>query len=80
MSKLKSSNVIAGFDRLISEKKAVEMLALNDRPNPKGTLRWLMRARRLAYVKLARGVIGFRPDDIQDYINSSLIGADRPNR
>ena len=80
MSKLKSSNVIAGFDRLISEKKAVEILALSDRPNPKGALRWLMRTRRLPYVRLARGVIGFRPDDIQDYINSSLIGADRPNR
>ncbi len=80
MNELKSNNVTAGFDRLISEKEAVEMLALDDRPNPKGTLRWLMRARRLAYVRLARGVIGFRPSDIQDYINSNLIAADRPNK
>ena len=80
MDKLRASNHTAGFDRLISEKEAVEMLALNDRPNPKGTLRWLMRARRLAYVKLARGVIGFRPSDIQDYINSNLIAANRPHK
>ncbi|MDP6547091.1 MAG: hypothetical protein QGH60_24205 [Phycisphaerae bacterium] len=61
-----------GYTRLLTEDEAIERLALRSRENPKSSLRWLMRMKRLQYVKLARGVYGFRPDDIEDYINQRL--------
>jgi len=61
--------------RLLSEQEAIDYLSLSGRPNPKGALHWLMRARGLAYVRLARGIHGFRQADLDGYINSSRVAA-----
>ena len=80
MDEFRLNKRTAGCDRLIPENEAIEMLGLNERPNPKGSLRWLMRTRRLAFVKLARGIVGFRPSDIQDFVDSNRIAANMPNK
>lgn len=68
--------LMAGSDRcerLLSEEEAIEALGLSARPNPKGSLRWLMRPRKLAYVKLARGIYGFRPEDLAACIRAARV-------
>ena len=60
---------------LLSETEAAEVLGLSDRKNPKGSLRWLMRTGRLAYVRLARGVYGFRREDVAACIEASRVPA-----
>ena len=52
------------YERLLSEEEAIAYLGLHTRPNPKGSLRWLMRTGKVAYVKLARGINGFRRADL----------------
>jgi hypothetical protein len=47
-------------NRLLSEEEAIKYLGLTERRNPKGALRWIMRVRKLGYVKLGRGIFGFR--------------------
>lgn len=69
----------SSFERLLSEDEAVEVLGLRGRRNPKGSLRWLMRTGKLAYVRLARGVYGFRRDDLQALVNSSRVPAANEN-
>lgn len=64
-----------GFERLLSEQEATEVLGLGARPNPKGSLRWLMRTRKLAYVRLARGIHGFRPADLTAFIQANRVPA-----
>lgn len=63
-----------GQERLLSEDEAVEYLALGNRRNPKGSLRWLMRTGRVAYVRLARGIYGFRRGDLDRFIASATVG------
>jgi hypothetical protein len=60
---------------LLGENEAIEALGLSGRPNPKGALRWLMRTRRLAYVRLARGMYGFRREDLADLISACRVPA-----
>ena len=67
------------FERLLSEDEAIEVLGLQGRRNPKGSLRWLMRTGKLAYVRLARGVYGFRRGDLQTLVNSSRVPAANEN-
>lgn len=62
-------------ERLLSEGEVIEMLGLQDRPNPQGSLRWLMRTRRLAYVKLARGIYGFGREDLAAFIDARRVEA-----
>jgi len=64
-----------GIERLVSEQEAIDALGLGDRPNPKGALRWLMRTRRLGYVRLGRGIYGFRPGDLAACIDAGTIAA-----
>ncbi len=61
--------------RLLSEQDAIERLGLHTRPNPPGALRWLMRTRKLAYVKLARGIYGFREVDLAECIERNRVAA-----
>ena len=61
--------------RLLPESEAIEYLGLGDRPNPQGALRWLMRKRNLAYVRLAKGIYCFRRRDLDVYIQSKLIAS-----
>ena len=62
-------------ERLLSEEEAIEQLGLHTRPNPKGALRWLMRTRKLAYVKLARGIYGFRRADLEALVEGCRVAA-----
>ena len=64
------------YERLLSEDEALRLLGLDQRPNPKGALRWLIRTRKLAYVKLARGIMGFRRDDLMAFIERHRVPAD----
>ena len=66
--------------RLLPEQDAIDYLGLHTRGNPKGSLRWLMRSGRLAYVRLAKGVYGFRQADLDTFIEASRVAADRPGR
>lgn len=61
--------------RLWSEEEAIDYLGLLARPKPKASLRWLMRARRLAYVKLAKGIYGFRQSDLDAFIGACRVPA-----
>ncbi|MDP6545769.1 MAG: hypothetical protein QGH60_17440 [Phycisphaerae bacterium] len=61
-----------GYTRLLTEDEVIDRLSLRSRRKPKVSLRWLMRMKRLSYVELAKGVYGFRPDDIEEYINKRL--------
>lgn len=61
----------AGYERLLTESELIDALGLHDRPNPAGAVRWLIRTRRLPVVKIARGILRFRPVDIQAFIEKS---------
>jgi hypothetical protein len=63
------------LERLLSENEAVEVLGLGGRPNPRGALRWLMRTGKLAYVRLARGIYGFRREDLAALIDAGRVEA-----
>ena len=63
-----SGSVSVSDARLLSEHEAIEMLGLGDRPNPQGALRWLMRTRKLPFVRLARGINGFIRSDLEAFI------------
>ena len=57
------------FERLLTEQEVIEALALQDRPNPSGSIRWLVRTKRLPCVRIARGIIRFRPSDVRAMID-----------
>lgn len=63
----------AGDGRLLSEDEAITILGLGSRPNPRGALRWLMRVRKLPYVRLARGVNGFLKSDLEALISACRV-------
>ncbi len=67
--------VVDDFSRLLGEQEAIEMLALDQRPNPRGALRWLMRMRKLPYVRLGRGIYGFRRQDLEAFIRTAMVPA-----
>ncbi len=58
---------------LMTENEVVELLGLKDRPNPQGALRWLMRTGKIGYVKLAKGIYGFRRQAIEAFINRGTV-------
>lgn len=68
---------VTTFERLLSESEAIEVLGLADRPNPRSSLRWLMRTRKLGYVRLARGIYGFRREDLDALIQASRVSPER---
>ena len=57
-----------GYERLLTEDEAVDALGLGNRPNPTGALRWLVRMKRLPHVRIGRGILRFRPQDIASFI------------
>ena len=63
------------YERLLSVDEAIDFLGLGGRPNPQGALRWLMRTRKLAYVRLGRGIYGFRRADLDEFIRASRVEA-----
>ena len=56
--------------KVVTEQAAIDALGLADRPNPRSALRWLLRTKQLGYVRLGRGIIGFRRVDIEEFIGS----------
>ena len=65
--------------RLLSEQEVIDYLGLHTRANPQGSLRWLMRSGRLAYVRLAKGIYGFQRADLDKFIEACRVDADRPD-
>ena len=82
MSKVLKLGAVAGgaCDRLLLEDEAIEILGLAGRPNPRGALRWLMRTRKIAYIRLARGMYGFRRGDLVAFIQASRVPAAKETR
>ena len=66
-------------DNLIDEQEAIEFLGLGSRPNPKSSLKWLCRTRRLAYIDVARGIRRFRKEDLQAYADKKWVSARTPD-
>ncbi len=58
-----------GYEKLLTETEAIDALGLADRPNPPGALRWLIRTKKLGCVRLGRGILRFRPSDLDRLIN-----------
>jgi hypothetical protein len=58
------------YESLLSEAETIDRLGLHDRPNPTSALRWLTRTRRLPFVRIGRGIVRFRPADVQDFIEA----------
>jgi len=65
----------ADYERLLSEEEAIDFLGLRGRPNPQGALRWLMRTRKVAYVRLGRGIIGFKRADLVAFADACRVPA-----
>lgn len=63
--------VVLGYERLLTEMELIDLLSLHDRPNPAGTVRWLIRTKRLKVVRIARGILRFRPTDVQAFIQEN---------
>ncbi len=61
--------------RLLSDDEAIEALGLGSRPNPKSSLQWLRRQKRIAYVQLGKGIYGYRREDLDALIEKSLVPA-----
>ena len=59
-----------GYERLLTEDELIDALGLHDRPNPRGAVRWLLRTKQLACVRIGRGIIRFRPGDVEAFIRS----------
>jgi hypothetical protein len=66
---------LTGTTRLLTEDEVIVMLGLTKRPNPKGTLRWQMRMRRLPYVKVTNEIRCFRLEDVEAFIESRRVPA-----
>jgi hypothetical protein len=58
----------AGYERLLSESELIDALGLHDRPNPGGAVRWLLRTKQIGCVRIGRGIIRFRPADVDAFI------------
>ena len=60
------SNV--GYEKLLTEDEAIDALGLGARPNPLGALKWLVRTKKLSVVRIGRGIMRFRAQDLSDFI------------
>ena len=57
------------YESLLSETQIIDLLGLTDRPNPKGSLRWLIRKKSLPVVRIGKGILRFRPSDVARFID-----------
>lgn len=62
------------FDDLLDEEGVIKLLNLNSRPNPTESLRHLCRKHGLPYIPLGRGLRRFRRVDVDNFIQSKLVG------
>lgn len=56
---------------LVSEEDAIERLGLQHRKNPKGALRWLIKTKRLKAVRIGRGILSFRAEDLAAFVEEN---------
>lgn len=61
---------IKGMECLVSMEEAIDILGLRGRKNPDGSLRWLIRMKRIRPVQHARGVYAFTVSELKRYIDS----------
>ena len=59
-----------GYERLLTEDELVDALGLHDRPNPRGAVRWLLRTKQLACIRIGRGIVRFRPADVEAFLRA----------
>ena len=57
-----------GFEKLLTEDEAIDALGLGVRPNPLGALKWIVRTKKLSVVRIGRGIMRFRAQDISDFV------------
>lgn len=57
--------------RLMTVSDVIDRLNLHDRPNPEGAIRWMIRTGKLNPVRLGRGIVRFRPEDIEALIDQA---------
>lgn len=63
------------MERLLTEEEVIQLLGLQNRPNPRGALLWLIRMKRLHPVRLGRGINSFKAEDIGRFIDGSSEAA-----
>jgi hypothetical protein len=68
MTLLKLESVPQPVGQLLSEAEVMDLLGLRSRKSPRSSLKWLMRTRRLAYYRLAKGVHGFSREDVDRFL------------
>ena len=64
-------------EKLLTEQQVIAQLGLGDRPNPGGALRWLVRMKRIGCVRIGRGIMRFRPQDVDQFISGRYEAAKR---
>ena len=57
-----------GYEKLLTEDEAIDALGLGVRPNPLGALKWLIRRKKLSVVRIGRGIMRFRVEDISEFV------------
>lgn len=60
-------------NKLLTEQGAIDILGLHDRPSPSGALRWLCRSRKLAHVRVAKGILRFRASDLEEFVDKHRV-------
>ena len=62
---------------LLTEDEAIAVLGLHARRNPRGSLRWLMRTKKLDYVRLAKGIYGYQREDLAACIQRCRVSHEK---
>jgi hypothetical protein len=53
---------------LLPEDRVIEMLGLQNRPNPKGSLQWLRRTGQLGFVQIGRGIYAYPKGTVHEFM------------
>ena len=73
MGEIRQTKQPLSIELLATEDEAIEILGLRGRKNPKGSLRWLMRTKRLPHVRMARGINVFERSALAEYIRQHRV-------
>jgi hypothetical protein len=64
------TDAIKGVEPLLSEDEAIRALGLHHRPNPKASIRWLVRTGRLQAKRVTRSVFAYPVSEVRRFIAS----------
>lgn len=64
----------SALEELVSEPDAIRILGLQHAPNPKGAIRWLVRTKRLAPVRINKCTFSYHREDLYRFINRTEEG------